>query len=54
VAHIQEGFELLLTLAHSLTVQEPGSSWEEARGHYPLLLVQALMTTANVSVLAKL
>jgi hypothetical protein len=54
VAHIQEGFELLLTLAHSLTVQEPGSWWEEARERYPLLLVQALMTTAHVSMTAEL
>jgi hypothetical protein len=42
------GLESLLSLAHSLTLQEPGSWWEEARRYFPLLLIQALTTTLKV------
>jgi hypothetical protein len=54
VIHIQQGLDLMLPLAHSLTVQKPGSCWEEAKDNHPLLLVQALMTTAHVSMTAEL
>jgi hypothetical protein len=52
VAHIQEGLNDLLILARSLTLQGPGSWWEEAKQRYPLLLVQGLMATAHVSMVA--
>jgi hypothetical protein len=45
---VMSGLECLLSLASDLTLQGPGSWWEEAKQHHPLLLIQALMATAKV------
>jgi hypothetical protein len=48
LSDVVSGLEFLLSLASDLTLRGPGSWWEEAKEHHPLLLVQALMTTAMV------
>jgi hypothetical protein len=53
VIHLQQVLASLLSLSHSFTLQGAGSWWEEAKKYYPLLLVQALMTTAHVSMAAE-
>jgi hypothetical protein len=46
---VVSGLESLLSLASALTLQGPGSWWEEAKEHCPLLLIQALMAIGFVS-----
>jgi hypothetical protein len=41
----------LISLSHSLTLQDQGSWWEEAKAHHPLLLIQALVAALKVSIL---
>jgi DNA mismatch repair ATPase MutL len=48
VPELVAGLEPLLSLAHSLTLQGPGTWWEEAKKHHPLLLVQTVLATIQV------
>jgi hypothetical protein len=48
IPELVAGLQPLISLAHSLTLQGPGSWWEEAREHYPLLLVQTVLAALKV------
>jgi hypothetical protein len=45
---LEEALDVLLTLVHCLVVR--GAWWQQAISHHPLLLIQVLMTVADVSV----
>jgi hypothetical protein len=44
---LEEALDILLALVHCLVVR--GAWWQQAVSHHPLLLLQVLMTAADVS-----
>jgi hypothetical protein len=44
---LEEALDILLTLVHCLVVR--GAWWQQAVSQHPLLLLQVLMTVADVS-----